>query len=117
MSKQFGPLDVECDSPPYSIVEACASTGFRSPADVGWRRFAPLARHDPAARHFRMLDWLIGSRRFSTNCVCGRRLSALNEYVFTSIFGERTAYILGQCPACRTILWAPSPATSQPGAQ
>jgi hypothetical protein len=121
MSQQLGPLDIECDSPPFSIVEACERAGFRSPADVGWCRLVPMA--DKATgrrlelRHFRVLGWLFRARRFSTKCVCGRRLPALGEYVFTSTFGERTAYILGQCPACRTMLWAPATDTCKPGAK
>ena len=29
-------LDVECDAPPHTIVQACRALGFHSPEDLRW---------------------------------------------------------------------------------
>ena len=34
MSSRLGPLQIECDAPPYMIVSACRKIGFESPEDV-----------------------------------------------------------------------------------
>ncbi len=40
MSSRLGPLEVECDAPPYSVVCACRDLGLQSPEDVRWRRLS-----------------------------------------------------------------------------
>ena len=37
MNGHLGPVEVECDAPPYAVVQACAYLGFDRPLDVRWR--------------------------------------------------------------------------------
>jgi hypothetical protein len=51
MNGRLGPVEMECDAPPYAVVEACAYLGSRRPLDVRWRPARELTGPTaPAAR-------------------------------------------------------------------
>ena len=47
MNSHPGPVEIECDAPPYAVVQACACLGFRNPLDVRWRHARELAGRGP----------------------------------------------------------------------
>ena len=106
MTCRLGPVEIECDAPPYAVVEACACLGLRRPLDVRWR----LAR-ELGAGHGRGLGWrlwrsLLGRGRGERlACTCGQRLSPLGRYELTLPWGTEVEYSLGQCPRCGTMFW------------
>ncbi len=67
--------------PPYSVMGACASLGFRRPLDVPWRHIE---------------QWLSchGARLGPARCT------------FTLASGAVLSYWLSQCPHCGTVYWA-----------
>jgi hypothetical protein len=97
MSGEFGPIDIDCDAPPYPVVRACAGLGFRSPQDVRWRRIDRRDLTRPAS----FFPWL----RRSPACACGQAMPQLESYTFTFVSGTQSRYFLGQCARCRTIYW------------
>jgi hypothetical protein len=107
MSNHLGPLEVECDAPPYAIVRACRKLGMSEPEDVRWCRKGRSRRSQSWIQFFSPL-WghLIGrEERDETLCVCGWPLPLLENYSFTFLSGEQVEYQMGQCPRCRTIYW------------
>jgi hypothetical protein len=107
MAKQLGPIDVECDAPPYSIVQACHMIGLESPEDVRWCR---LSHHRGGNRHdvLGFQPWKIFAGQVPVDerkCVCGQLLPRLEEYTFTFITGDEACYQIGQCRKCRSIYW------------
>lgn len=109
MSNRLGPLEVECDAPPYPIVRACRKLGMREPEDVRWCRKGHRARRTHGWIHF-LTNPIWGrllSREESAEpaCTCGRRLPSLECFCFTYQTGEQIEYEMGQCPYCRTIYW------------
>jgi hypothetical protein len=100
MPDQLGPLEIDCDAPPYTIVQASAAVGIRMPEDVRWCRL----------RHFldRHAGWrkVLGlSRPAAESCTCGQALPKLVRYLFTLNTGEEMSYLLGQCRRCRSVFW------------
>jgi hypothetical protein len=109
MFSRLGPIDINCDAPPCSIVEACAKLSFQAPLDVRWRR---ASRHDhDGILGFHALFWLLGAGRAAT-CNCGQPLPLLERYTFTFASGREASYLLGQCRRCRTMFWEDAPTTS-----
>jgi hypothetical protein len=106
MSSQLGPLDIQCDAPPYSVVHACEGLGFRSPLDVRWCRMS----HFPGDREggTGMFPWklLFGAGQPQEKaCTCGVPLPALEKYTFTLVSAKVSDYFLGQCRRCHTVFW------------
>ena len=98
MPGELGPIDIQCDAPPYPVVNACAGLGFLDPQDVRWSRLDRRRLRRPAG----LFPWLRGA---APRCVCGHALPALESYTFTFKSGSQSEYHLGQCPRCRTIYW------------
>jgi len=109
MSSRLGPLDVECDAPPYSVVCACRDLGLQSPEDVRWRRMSHFRRQWKERRSlFGIGSWaeLLGRREaHEMTCSCGNPLPALETGSFLFGSGRTQTYQLGQCRRCRTIFW------------
>jgi hypothetical protein len=107
-TQQWGPLEVECDSPPYSIVRACTRIGLRTPEDVRWCRLSGLQEPTANWRQLIRHPWMLfgGAKNGqSKSCVCGHTLPRLDEYTFTMISGNERSYQLGQCGRCCTVFW------------
>jgi len=108
MSSHLGPLEVECDAPPYAIVRACRKLGMHSPEDVRWCRKVHRSRRPHSWLRFLCPLWgrLLGRDETETpSCVCGQPLPLLENYSFTFLSGQRVEYEMGQCPHCYTIYW------------
>jgi hypothetical protein len=43
----LGPMDIECEAPPYSVVKACQGLRFQSPLDVRWCRICSSMDSQP----------------------------------------------------------------------
>ena len=105
----FETLDMECDAPLYTIVQACRSLGFHSPEDVRWCQIDKVSPQ-PKPRH-RWLSWsflrgLIGRPGpQAAGCQCRQELPRCDQYTFTLRSGEKKHLLLGQCSRCRTIYW------------
>jgi hypothetical protein len=109
MLSHLGPLEVDCDAPPYPIVRACRKLGMSQPEDVRWSR----KTHQPR-RHRGWIRFLAGPiwgrllGRAATqepSCSCGQPQPTLECYSFTFQTGEQAEYEMGQCRHCRTIYW------------
>jgi hypothetical protein len=99
MSGELGRVDIVCDAPPYSVVKACVSLGFRTPLDVRWVR---IERREIERKAHSILPWI---RQSIPGCSCSHPLPALESYTFTFASGKQSRYYLGQCPRCNTIYW------------
>jgi len=105
----FETIELECDAPQYSIVQACRALGFRSPEDVRWCQ-VPSALAGPKPPH-RWFSWgflksLLGRREpRPASCRCGQPLPHLDSYTFFLDSGAKQLLLLGQCSRCRTIFW------------
>ena len=105
----LGPIAIDCDAPPYPIVQACRIISIRSPEDVRWCRRVPLPEELPWWRRLlhpgqwsRMLGLM---RRGVDVCVCGEKLPTLEKYTFLIVTGDRVSYQIGQCERCSTVFW------------
>jgi hypothetical protein len=108
MSSHLGPLEIDCDAPPYSIVRACRKLGMREPEDVRWCHKGRRSRRPQGLIQLFSPLWghLMGHEPpGGTLCVCGYPLPMLESYSFTFLSGEQVEYEMGQCPHCRTIHW------------
>ena len=99
MSSELGPIEILCDSPPYSVVRACQRLGFTSPQDVRWTRVNQLAG-TPATG---IIAWFSSSGKVT--CSCGCKMPRLDSYTFTFVTGKQAQYSLGQCNRCQSIFW------------
>lgn len=99
MSSELGPIEIECEAPPYPVVRACRRLGFRRPEDVRWCRVR-RAIMQPGADLFGEL-----SAAARVPCSCGTALPRLESYTFTFVSGSQSAYYLAQCERCRTVYW------------
>jgi hypothetical protein len=107
MSTRLGPVEIECDAPPYAVVEACAYLGFRRPLDVRWRPARELREAAEAGDRGlgrRLWSALLGRGRRPA-CPCGQGLAPLGRYVLLLPWGAELDYLLGQCPRCATMFW------------
>jgi hypothetical protein len=107
-------FEIECDSPPYTIVQGCRLLGLHNPEDVRWCRLshreqsAGLALLNP-----RTWKSLLGpSEPAHLTCYCAHRLPGLDRCTFTLLSGREREYLLGQCERCHTIFWEEAPATA-----
>jgi hypothetical protein len=99
---RLGKLEIRCDAPPYSVVEACAELGFQSPLDIRWLRL----RHFLSEHGQTPWQWIFGrSQTREITCPCGQSLPKFDNYTFTFVSAKKVNYLLGQCPRCRTIFW------------
>src|SRR5579875_1942666 len=108
MSDHLGPLEIECDAPPYAIVRACRKLGMSEPEDVRWCRKVLHSRRSQSWFPFLSPLWerLLGrDEREADTCICGRPLPVLESYLFTFQSGKQVEYEMGQCLYCRTIYW------------
>jgi hypothetical protein len=110
MYSHLGPLEVECDSPSYIIVEASRRIGLRDPEDVRWCRLRHFLSEPPSWRELLSLQGLkhvlgLSDRKKHKCCLCGQPLPCLARYAFTYNTGNEESYLLGQCSRCRTIFW------------
>jgi hypothetical protein len=100
MEKHLGPLEIDCDAPPYCVVRATRQVGIVDPEDCRWAR---LSRH--------LFDWANrrGRRRAAgsrpVRCVCGGPLPGLERVTFTFDTGASVSCLVGQCPVCRSVFW------------
>jgi hypothetical protein len=109
-------FEIECDSPPYTIVQGCRLLGLQNPEDVRWCRLSNYCRE----QHGRLA--LLDPRTWKSllgpgdpdrmTCCCGHRLPALERCTFTLLSGKERHYFLGQCQRCRTIFWEEAPAAA-----
>jgi hypothetical protein len=109
MAESLGPIAIDCDAPPYSIVQACHRIGIHSAEDVRWSRIARAAGDLPWwQKWFSPRAWtrILGMNQRGVDvCVCGAPLPLRERYTFLFITGEKRTYLLGQCPHCSTIFW------------
>ena len=103
MSEHLGPMEVNCDAPPYRVVDACAPLGFQTPLDVRWCQM----RHFLAEKSGRPFweKFFRKGQPEGRNCFCGRSLPRLESYTFTFSSERKAVYFLGQCRQCQTIYW------------
>ena len=117
MFSRLGPIDIECDAPLYSVVEACEGLGFQSPLDVRWCRMSHVLRGQRelgGVVGFHPLRWLFGSSQpAKTICTCGQPLPPMERYTFTFASEKEAHYLLGQCCRCRTMYWEEAPVPSR----
>jgi len=109
MAGSLDPLEIDCDSPPYSIVQACRMVGLECPEDVPWYRYSRyvVGQYD-SCEIVRLDNWkaLLGlSRSPNFHCPCGEKLPELERCTFTYLSGKEAIYLVGQCGRCRTIFW------------
>jgi len=115
MFNSLGPIDIECDAPLYSVVEACGNLGFLSPLDVRWcRKNHLLGGQRVPDGGFHPLLWLFGCRQLpKTTCTCGQPLPRMKYYICTFESEKEVHYYLGQCCQCRTMFWDEAPVPSR----
>ncbi len=105
----FETLEIECDAPPYPIVQACRSLGFRAPEDVQWCRASRLRPNPPLRPEERLLQLLRSFFHWTepklVGCACRRRLPHLEHCTFTLAGGRTRHLFLGQCGNCQTMFW------------
>jgi hypothetical protein len=110
MANRLGPIEIQCDAPPYSVVKACRTLDMQSPEDVRWCRMSYHLSRQPGWREMLSRDtWksILGMTQHpdAKRCTCGGELPALVKYTFTYITGQEASYFLGQCPRCRAVFW------------
>ena len=103
----LGPIDIECDAPPYSVVKGCGKLGFQSPLDVRWCRMSHfLGRQREPDGGFHPFRWLFGgSQPAKTTCTCGQHLPIMGHLAIIFITGKVNEYLIGQCCRCLTMFW------------
>lgn len=102
-------IQIECDAPPYPIVQACRKIGFHCPEDDRWS-YPCSARPAPKERRgiwrLPLIRSLFGnSPPKQASCVCGHAYPALARYKFVLCSGKGIYLDLGQCRRCHTIFW------------
>jgi len=117
MFSHLGPIEIDCDATPGSVVEACEALGFKSPLDVRWCRMSHSLGRQRAlggVLAFHPLLWLFGSSRPpEVTCTCGQSLPQTERYTFTFASGKEAHYLLGQCCRCRTMFCQEASVPSQ----
>jgi hypothetical protein len=109
MAAGLGPIEIQCDAPPYSIIQACQWVGIERPEDVRWSRMSHFLSEDNE-RHelFNVHAWksFLGmSRAGRMSCTCGHALPRLEKCTFTFITGKEVSYYIGQCERCKSVFW------------
>jgi hypothetical protein len=108
MSEQYGPIEINCDAPPYAIVKAGQRIGLKDPEDVRWCRMSEFLKEQPPAPPHKLQHWkqLLGlGRPAGRTCTCAERLPTMERYTFTFRGGREEHYYIAQCTRCRTIFW------------
>jgi hypothetical protein len=109
MAGQLGPIEINCDAPPYPIVQACHDLGIQTPEDVRWCRLSCFLRGSYGRRQILNLDawkaFLGTAAPREAICSCGQKLPPLEKYTFTFLDGDQSHYQIGQCGRCRTVFW------------
>jgi hypothetical protein len=100
MPEQLGPLEIDCDAPPYTIVQASAQVGIMAPEDVRWCQMSHFRNRTSGWRKV----FGLGPKAVDA-CDCGQPLPELARFVFTFNTGETVGYALGQCPHCHRVFW------------
>lgn len=110
MTTRLGPVEIDCDAPPYEIVCSCEAAGLNSPLDVRWCRVSHLRGR--AAEHPSL--WSRACRMFGAAgrsepraCSCGQRLPKLGRFRFVFLGQSAGEFVLGQCQRCKTVYWEP----------
>lgn len=100
-------IHVDCDAPPYRVVQACRQLGFRSPEDVRWCHLGRFL-HGECWRSVlcQVWNWLrcMEAAPKRRQCTFGQTLPYLVSATFTSTMSEEV-YYLGQCRRCQTMFW------------
>ncbi|MGE3808777.1 MAG: hypothetical protein AB7K24_29280 [Gemmataceae bacterium] len=108
MSNRLGPIEIDCDAPPYAIVRACQMVGIQAPEDVRWCRMTNFANQQITWRDILRHPWRLFVRRARIGngmCACGQKLPGLEKCTFTRVSGRKSIYHIGQCAQCKTIYW------------
>ena len=106
MSSRLGPIDITCDAPPYTVVQACETLEFRTPLDVRWCRISHFLSGQGGEASLHPWKWFFGKNESrEKTCSCGEPLPNLEWYTFMFISGKVSHYHLGQCRRCRSIFW------------
>jgi hypothetical protein len=110
MQSHLGPIDIVCDAPPYSIIQACNRIGIQRPEDVRWCRMSHyLSGEDGRKDSLHFAPWKTmfsaTSKASRLNCACGHALPILEKCTFTFITGREASYFIGQCKRCLRIYW------------
>ena len=108
MAKHLGPIEILCDAPPYSIIQACNRIGVQRPEDVRWCRMSRFAQDQVPGQVIAGHAWksLLGmSAGKKGACGCGQDLPLLEKCTFTFITGRQASYYIGQCKRCHRVYW------------
>jgi len=109
MASRLGSIEIDCDAPPYLIVQACLRVGFHKPEDVRWCRLSHFLRERQSRTwvlNFRAWGmFLSGRAAWDRSCNCKQKLPSFEKYTFTLSNGEQRQYCMGQCRKCQTIFW------------
>jgi hypothetical protein len=108
MLNRLGPLEINCDAPPYNIVRACHMIGMQSPEDVRWSRLSRFVHESGRREDLKYQSWraLLGmTQRQDGCCSCGQKLPIMERYTFTLVSGNQSSYFIGQCSRCLAIYW------------
>ena len=101
--------ELDCDAPPYYIVQACWQIGLDKPEDVRWLEaghvLAGRGVAAPRSKSRRWNDLLEAGDLAAMHCSCGRPLPTLTRYKFTLNDSDIVFYSFGQCPRCKTVYW------------
>jgi hypothetical protein len=102
MSSGLGPIEIDCEAPPYPIVRECRRLGLQTPEDVRWSR---LSRRPGQPPGWCALFFPHAGPAGAPRCACGQDLPPLTRYTFVMATGYQLSYRIGQCRRCRTISW------------
>jgi hypothetical protein len=109
MSNRLGPIEIQCDAPPYGIVRACRRLGVRAPEDVRWFRVGQVPVRPLRWTEVLRQPWKLflggTTQPDAGSCPCGADLPRLERCTFTLASGKTKAYRIGQCRRCQTIFW------------
>ncbi len=104
MTQKLGPLEVQCEAPPYNIVKGCHLIGIESPEDVRWLRKSLVLTERFLDKKRPLLDFADGAIE-RVPCSCGHPIPMLQAYTFQLLSGEEVEYAVAQCKRCRTVYW------------
>jgi hypothetical protein len=97
MSKHVGSIEIECDAPPYAVVQASRQAGIHTPEDVRWLRLDCRLPGRPGAPE--------EGQPVRMTCRCGEALPKPRTVVFAFAVGPPLTLLMAQCPKCRTVFW------------
>ncbi len=109
MALDLGPIEINCDAPPYSIIQACRRVGVQRPEDVRWCRITHFLNgegsgDEPAnVQAWKVFLGMSKARKMA--CSCGHKMPLMEKCTFTFITGREVSYFIGQCNRCLTVFW------------